>query len=315
MITFEITFFKVCPKSFSYRESLVTHSSLHTGVKPYICEGCGNRFSCIGNLIKHRRSRPDSCGLPQFKNKKIAPRASAKNQGSLTRKYCQKISKKVQKLGSFVMYVPITPPTTTSSVDTVDIPSTYSTISIANKVISTSPKKEELPIVHTILNERNILPDKIEEPIYYPFSAKPYEITVSTTTENDHQYVAHSSSAENNAHINLEDVSDCIKFENIMNDLKEIKDQEHEEDAFICNPENMDIVSNVEIEYITSDEMNAAIEIEVNKIGDPGIKSDIAKEDTEFDNQQYEINFIQAMHHPQQTEAYVDSWQDDVHVG
>lgn len=73
--------FKVCDKAFSYRESLVTHSSLHTGIKPYLCEGCGSRFSCIGNLIKHRKSRPKTCGLPQFcKNTKIAPRASSKGK-------------------------------------------------------------------------------------------------------------------------------------------------------------------------------------------------------------------------------------------
>ncbi|KAG4073460.1 hypothetical protein HA402_000684 [Bradysia odoriphaga] len=81
----------VCDKAFSYRESLVTHSSLHTGIKPYLCEGCGSRFSCIGNLIKHRKSRPKTCGLPQFcKNTKIAPRASSKVPGSLTMKVSPK---------------------------------------------------------------------------------------------------------------------------------------------------------------------------------------------------------------------------------
>lgn len=69
----------VCDKAFSHRESLVTHSSVHTGVKPYVCEFCDSRFSCIGNLIKHRRARPQTCGLPQYSsNSKCAPRPSSK---------------------------------------------------------------------------------------------------------------------------------------------------------------------------------------------------------------------------------------------
>ncbi|XP_031617514.1 zinc finger protein 665-like [Contarinia nasturtii] len=77
---------KVCNKSFAHRESLVTHSSLHTGIKPYQCQCCGSQFSCIGNLIKHRRVRPETCGLPQYTNVKCAPRASTKVPGSLTLK-------------------------------------------------------------------------------------------------------------------------------------------------------------------------------------------------------------------------------------
>ncbi|XP_059616203.1 uncharacterized protein LOC132261415 [Phlebotomus argentipes] len=76
-----------CGKAFAYRESLVTHSSLHTGIRPYVCELCGSRFSCIGNLIKHRRSRPDTCGLPQFRrNSKVTPHKKAKNRAHLTTK-------------------------------------------------------------------------------------------------------------------------------------------------------------------------------------------------------------------------------------
>lgn len=69
---------QVCNKGFAHRESLVTHSSLHTGVKPYVCQCCGQKFSCVGNLIKHRRVRPQSCGLPKYTNAKCAPRASTK---------------------------------------------------------------------------------------------------------------------------------------------------------------------------------------------------------------------------------------------
>ncbi|XP_065357906.1 zinc finger protein 699 [Calliphora vicina] len=56
----------VCGKSFSHRESIVTHSSIHTGIRLVECKGCTSRFSCYSNLIKHRRNRPDTCGLPQF---------------------------------------------------------------------------------------------------------------------------------------------------------------------------------------------------------------------------------------------------------
>lgn len=74
----------VCGKAFAHRESLVTHSSVHTGILPYGCLNCSKRFSCIGNLIKHRKTRQDSCGLPQFcKNVKLAPRPNTKIPGSL----------------------------------------------------------------------------------------------------------------------------------------------------------------------------------------------------------------------------------------
>lgn len=32
-------------------------------MKPFQCENCGNSFSCVGNLIKHRRTHADTCGL------------------------------------------------------------------------------------------------------------------------------------------------------------------------------------------------------------------------------------------------------------
>lgn len=42
-----------CNKSFSHGESLITHSSIHTGIKPYACTCCGKQFSCLG-IIKLR---------------------------------------------------------------------------------------------------------------------------------------------------------------------------------------------------------------------------------------------------------------------
>lgn len=56
----------------------MTHSTVHTKIKPYACENCNLTFSCIGNLIKHRKVRPNSCGLPIFTNKKICKRAGVK---------------------------------------------------------------------------------------------------------------------------------------------------------------------------------------------------------------------------------------------
>lgn len=52
-----------CEKAFSYRESLLTHLSLHTGVKRFMCQACGNRFSCISNLQAHRKTHRNTCGL------------------------------------------------------------------------------------------------------------------------------------------------------------------------------------------------------------------------------------------------------------
>lgn len=89
----------ICNKGFAHRESLVTHSTLHTGMKvgyidihishhlilnsylllqPYECQHCHSTFSCIGNLIKHRKVRPDTCGLPKYTNQKIRNRAGVK---------------------------------------------------------------------------------------------------------------------------------------------------------------------------------------------------------------------------------------------
>lgn len=71
----------MCKKGFSHRESLVTHSTIHSGIKPYICECCSSTFSCVGNLIKHRKVRPGSCGQPIYTNKKICKRAGVKCVG------------------------------------------------------------------------------------------------------------------------------------------------------------------------------------------------------------------------------------------
>lgn len=74
-----------CSKAFAHRESLITHSTTHSGIKPYYCSHCESRFSCIGNLLKHRRARPDTCGLPQYcLTNKIVARPNIKTMPNLT---------------------------------------------------------------------------------------------------------------------------------------------------------------------------------------------------------------------------------------
>ncbi|XP_058449493.1 zinc finger protein 569 [Malaya genurostris] len=74
-----------CDKAFAHRESLITHSTTHSGIKPYYCSHCESRFSCIGNLLKHRRARPDTCGLPQYcQTNKIVARPNIKTMPNLT---------------------------------------------------------------------------------------------------------------------------------------------------------------------------------------------------------------------------------------
>uniref|UniRef100_A0A182P8M4 C2H2-type domain-containing protein n=1 Tax=Anopheles epiroticus TaxID=199890 RepID=A0A182P8M4_9DIPT len=71
---------KVCGKTFPYRESLITHASIHTGIKPFVCIVCNAQFSCIGNLLKHRKSRPNTCGIDGVPIKRVGPRLNKKKK-------------------------------------------------------------------------------------------------------------------------------------------------------------------------------------------------------------------------------------------
>ena len=69
--------FSDCNASFSHRESLLTHSTTHSGIKRFECEVCNAQFSCISNLMAHKRSRKqDKCGaaftqIHKVKNAKL----------------------------------------------------------------------------------------------------------------------------------------------------------------------------------------------------------------------------------------------------
>lgn len=36
--------------------------TVHTGIKRFLCNGCGKRFTCISNLQAHRKVQADTCG-------------------------------------------------------------------------------------------------------------------------------------------------------------------------------------------------------------------------------------------------------------
>ncbi|XP_067620513.1 gastrula zinc finger protein xFG20-1 [Eurosta solidaginis] len=52
----------LCPRAYPYRESLLTHMTVHTGIKRFLCNACGKRFTCVSNLQAHRKVNADTCG-------------------------------------------------------------------------------------------------------------------------------------------------------------------------------------------------------------------------------------------------------------
>lgn len=36
--------------------------TVHTGIKRFLCNGCGKRFTCVSNLQAHRKVHSETCG-------------------------------------------------------------------------------------------------------------------------------------------------------------------------------------------------------------------------------------------------------------
>lgn len=52
-----------CEKSFVDLTSLKVHQTIHTGIKRYVCYGCGDRYPTNSALHKHRNARKNTCAL------------------------------------------------------------------------------------------------------------------------------------------------------------------------------------------------------------------------------------------------------------
>lgn len=52
-----------CEKKFVDITSLKVHMTIHTGIKRYVCYGCGDRYPTNSALHKHRNARKDTCAL------------------------------------------------------------------------------------------------------------------------------------------------------------------------------------------------------------------------------------------------------------
>lgn len=56
-----------CDKCFVEPSSLKVHLIVHTGIKRYVCQGCGERYPTNSALHKHRNTRKDTCALAPIK--------------------------------------------------------------------------------------------------------------------------------------------------------------------------------------------------------------------------------------------------------
>lgn len=99
----------------------------------------------------------------------------------------------------------------------------------------------------------------------------------------------------------LDDNND-IKLDAIISDLEAVPDgsQQH---TYMSTTESMEIVSNVEIEYITSDNLHTTSLLIESMEPEP-------VETEEFSNPQYIINFVEEL--DKQQDGYDEQWQDDV---
>lgn len=112
----------------------------------------------------------------------------------------------------------------------------------------------------------------------------------------------------------------CQKLEDseeiaaIINDLTDLPlsniTQQTSQPVFLSTTESMEIVSNVEIEYTTSDYINTNNNQIVDTVDDRELNED---DEDDFDTDQFEITYIPGLEHPTVVnDEYVEVWQNEV---
>lgn len=56
-----------CEKCFVDLSTMKIHTIVHTGIKRYVCYGCGERYPTNSALHKHRNARKNTCALVPIK--------------------------------------------------------------------------------------------------------------------------------------------------------------------------------------------------------------------------------------------------------
>lgn len=56
-----------CEKCFVDLSSMKVHTIVHTGIKRFVCYGCGERYPTNSALHKHRNARKNTCALVPIK--------------------------------------------------------------------------------------------------------------------------------------------------------------------------------------------------------------------------------------------------------
>ena len=51
----------ICNKYFRVKQNLIEHSFIHSGIKPYECELCGDRFRHNSTFLAHKRKKLCAC--------------------------------------------------------------------------------------------------------------------------------------------------------------------------------------------------------------------------------------------------------------
>lgn len=52
---------EVCHKNFRVMQNLIEHSFIHSGIKPYACEQCGDKFRHKATFLAHKRKKLCKC--------------------------------------------------------------------------------------------------------------------------------------------------------------------------------------------------------------------------------------------------------------